>query len=428
MKKLQIKLPVLLLIFLVFGTSCKKEEEKPTKGKIEGYVRDLNTNTAISEVRVIVFNANTNSPTGESIMTDSEGFYQIELEPETYYLKLYKLGYEDIPARGISPLPISVEVGATNYNDFDMVPSSITDGSIISGVVNPGETPEGGVLVVAENGDHAFSTVSDAKGNYYIYNVPAGNYEVKGWKAGFNSTVQSITVQQSSEIADVNLELTGDATATVSGTITFLATGNSEVDVSLVHPITKETIPGLSTKTVGASYTLPNVPDGTYIGRASFENDSIVMDPDWIVKNGGEPEAVVAGANLTLDFSVTGAVNLLSPTNPSESVQPVEVRLDTLRFTWEQYPSSSDYVIEVINSSGIVIWGGFSSDWSQKNIAIPSSQTSVEYNFDASASDDLEIGKTYRWRIYASKDDNSVSGWRLISASEEQMGLIKIIE
>jgi hypothetical protein len=44
------------------------------------------------------------------------------------------------------------------------------------------------------------------------------------------------------------------------------------------------------------------------------------------------------------------------------------------------------------------------------------------------ASASLEVGKIYRWRIYASKDAQGGASWNLISSSEDQMGLIKIIQ
>lgn len=428
MKKLLIGFSFAFVASAILLTSCKKDEEQPTTGKLEGYVKDVETNTAVSEVKILVFDANTNSPTGESYYTNGDGFYQIETLPGTFYLKLSKLGYESIPGKNMSPLPLTVERGLSTSADFELTPSTVVDGSIVNGVVKSGDEGTGGVLVVAEDGTNSYSTVSDAQGNYSIYNIPAGTYTIKGWLAGFNSSSEAINVEASSELNDINLELTSDANSMVSGAISFLATENSDVDVALVHPVTKETIPGLTTRTSQGIYTMQNVPNGTYIGRASFANDSLVMDPDWIVKM-GEPIVTINDADVELDFSVTGAVSVINPTNPASSTQPVEVSLDTLNFSWEPYPSSSDYVIEVINTSGVVIWGGFSNNWTEKNVEIPSSTTTVEYNFDNSASAPLEPGKTYRWRIYASKIDlRSDTGWNLISVSEDQMGLIKIVE
>jgi hypothetical protein len=53
----------------------------------------------------------------------------------------------------------------------------------------------------------------------------------------------------------------------------------------------------------------------------------------------------------------------------------------------------------------------------------------VQYNFDGTASiAELVPGRIYKWKIYASKNDvNSATGWTLISASEDQLGLIKVV-
>jgi hypothetical protein len=38
----------------------------------------------------------------------------------------------------------------------------------------------------------------------------------------------------------------------------------------------------------------------------------------------------------------------------------------------------------------------------------------------------LQPGQVYRWRIYASKNDiKELTGWKLISVSEDQRGLVK---
>ncbi|MEN8203153.1 MAG: carboxypeptidase regulatory-like domain-containing protein, partial [Bacteroidota bacterium] len=176
------------------------------------------------------------------------------------------------------------------------------------------------------------------------------------------------------------------------------------------------------------NYSISNVPDGTYLGRASFANDDNVMDPDWIVKN-GEPYITVDGADNILNFSVTNAIPLLSPTNESISVSPVDIPIGTAIFRWAPYPSATEYVIEVMDANSRVIWGGFSEDWSTRNVVVPSSQTEIVFNSDNTASETLIPGKIYRWKLYASKDDRqSTTGWRLISASEDQMGLFSIVD
>jgi hypothetical protein len=236
------------------------------------------------------------------------------------------------------------------------------------------------------------------------------------------------TVMIDNETSSTNLQLSSNASGIVSGQISFLATQNLEVDVALTHPGTGETIPGLSTQTSNYNYTISGVPDGEYIGRATYENDTKVVDPDRIIKF-GEPLVVVSGSSLELDFDVTGAVKLIGPSNGMSDLQPIEVNSAAPMFEWTPYPSASDYVIEVSNSDGEIIWGGFNTDNDQpaKRITISSDQTSIVYNSDNSALESLEAGKIYRWRVYASKDDvQETSGWKLISVSEDQQGLILV--
>jgi hypothetical protein len=107
---------------------------------------------------------------------------------------------------------------------------------------------------------------------------------------------------------------------------------------------------------------------------------------------------------------------------------PVEVSTTTPTFKWSAYPSTSDYVIEVTDATtGAVIWGGFTNTAGTitKNIVL--ANPSVIYNSDSKAKANLVSGKVYRWRVFASKNDaQQATGWKLISASEDQMGLIKI--
>ena len=431
MKSISIIKVVFIVCLTTVLLSCGKDnetDEAPTTGIIQGLVTASDENKPLEGVRIVVFDANTNAPAGATQWTDSTGIFSIEMVPGTFVLKLSKLGYGNIPAPGISGIPWSISAGNTTTANFQMAKSAVSNGGVISGQVKISDNAVAGVLVVAENSSSGFSSVTDADGKYYIVNVPPADYEVQGWHSGYNSSVRTVLVEPASEQSEMDLALSDDAQSTVSGAITFLATQNIEVDVSLVHPMTKETIPGLIVETIDFKYVILNVPNGTFIGRASFENDKKVVDPDWIVKN-GEPTITVNGPDINLDFSVTGSVGLINPTNEMSVIEPVEVSNGAIDFTWVAYPSASDYVIEVMDANGVTIWGGFSENGNIKNVIIPDTETSVLFNFDGSANDNLVSGKVYRWRVYASKDDNqSATGWRLISASEDQQGLIRVAD
>ena len=301
----------------------------------------------------------------------------------------------------------------------------VANAGIVTGKTVTGSgSPVAGVLVVAHAGSAGYSTVSDNNGNFTIYNVPAGSYYVQGFIASYNSDSVSATVTASSSVT-ANLSLASGASGAVTGNITYLATTNKDVDVSIINPYTRESIPGLTTMTSGGSYTLSNVPNGNYIARATYRNDTLVMDPDWILKN-GEPTVTVASASATRNFSVTGSVLLSSPTNDPSSTVPVKVSGTTPTFSWAAYPSTSDYAVEVSDENGNVIWGGFTGSGAAivRNVTVPASQTTIVYNSDNSAKQPLQAGHFYRWRIYACKNVTGTPSWKLISVSEDQMGLI----
>ncbi len=416
---------LLLIVITSFVFSCNKEDEPAPTGVVRGIVTDGSSSQALSGVRVVLFDANTNQATGDIATTDVDGSYSFTIAGGSYYINLTKQGYTNVPVKGVSALPFTITNGSELDNPVQMFTNGETNIGWISGKLTSADAAIGGSLVVATSGTNGYSTISDSEGNYVIYNIPSATYNVKAWKAGVNSPEANAVVTADTETAEVNLAVSATTGSTVSGTVTFLATGNIEVDVALTHPITEEAIPGLSSTTSSSAYTLENAPDGEFLARASYANDGIVMDPDWIVKN-GEPFVTVSGGNTTRDFSVTGAVSLVSPTNDASSTDPVASG-STPTFTWVEYPSTSDYVIEVSDANGNVIWGGFNSDWSVKNITIPSSENNIVFNSDGNATEMLMSGKIYRWRIYASKNSSqSPTGWELISVSEDQRGLIII--
>ncbi|MDP2337297.1 MAG: carboxypeptidase-like regulatory domain-containing protein [Bacteroidota bacterium] len=416
---------ICFLIGLVLISCNKSNDPAPVTGTLKGMVTSSSNGQAIGNVRILVYDANTNAPIANSVLTQSGGSYQIELAPGTYYLNLSKQGYNSVPFSGITPVPVTVDAGIETTNDYQLQPSSVTNGGSLTGKVTSGGNGIGGVLVVAGDATKGYSSVTATDGTYYIYNVPAGTYQVKGYLSNYNSAALSVAVTAGAETSGNNIALTLGAGGTVTGLVSFLATNNGEVSVTLTNPLTKETIPGLVTKTQGGSYSITKVPDGTYIVRATYSNDDYVVDPDWILKN-GEPIVTLSGNSVKQDFSVTGAVKLVSPTNEITTTRPIEITSLSPVFTWLAYSSTSDYVVEVSDINGNVIWGGFTKNGATitKNISVPKEQLSITFNSDGKATSTLKSNNIYRWRVYSSKDDNSSStGWKLISVSEDQRGL-----
>ena len=421
----------LSLIVLAFVAGCK--DKNKDKGIFSGTVIDAATTEALEGVLITIFNNNTNAPVGASVTTDADGIFSIAMDPGTYYAKLTKQGYLDVPPRGIAALAFDIVVEGEEIHDYEMI--ALEGASSLgwaSGQVTDGTVGLGGALVILEAGGKAFSAVTDQEGYYEVYNVPGATYQAKGWLAGYNSASVSVTVSANTESQYNDITLTAGATGSVTGAVKHLATDNKEVDVALIHPVTGESIPGLDTFTEGLTYTISEVPDGFYLARATFKNDDRVMDPDAITKF-GEPEVTISGGNsIEVVFDLTNSVTLNTPTNTTDLI-PVEVATTTPTFEWTGYSSTSDYVVEVVDAAtGNVVWGGFTNSAgaiTKNGPLIPSGTHSVAYNSDGSATIATLIpGKIYRWRIYASKDVVSSGTWKLISASEDQKGLFKVTQ
>jgi hypothetical protein len=171
------------------------------------------------------------------------------------------------------------------------------------------------------------------------------------------------------------------------------------------------------------NYVINNIPAGEYIAWASYKNDGYVMDPDWIFKNPGALFVSFGGdSSKVRDFSVTDAITIVSPTNPSNEIIPALADSLVPTFYWNAYPSTKEYIIEVRDINGNLIWGGFKANGEIRHAQIPKEWNSVQFNFDSSALSPLNSGQVYQWRIY-SDDDATADVQTLLSASEDLMGL-----
>jgi len=421
---------LLLVIALIVGAAgCSSDEgpSQPVTGILEGTVADLHTGQPIPGVRVIVSVASANAPLG-AVTTGVDGVYKVELSPGEYTVKLSCQGFDPVPPKGIDPLPVTVYAGQTVNNSLEMVAASEMNTGAIGGRVTREGAGVAGVLVAAESAGGGYSSLTDGLGNYWIYNVPPDSYQVNAQRSGMVSSTAQVTVQSAAIIGSVDITISEAAMGAVAGHVSFLATTNAEVEITLLNPMSGDGVPGLASSTVGQNFLIGSVPPGVYLARASYRNDGKVMDPDWIVKN-GYPIVSVGIDTVDRDFSVTGAVELISPTNQAVNIYPVEVQGTRPVFHWMPYSSADDYVIEVTDQSGRVIWGGFEDGWRTRRVVIAKTSTSIEYNTDSTAIEALQVGHVYRWRIYASKDDlREPTGWKLVSVSEEQRGIVRIID
>jgi hypothetical protein len=190
---------------------------------------------------------------------------------------------------------------------------------------------------------------------------------------------------------------------------------------------TMATVNGLTTiiDTI-RNYQIKNIPRGNYLAWASYKNDVYVMDPDWIFKNPGALEINFTSDSIaSLNFSVTNAIKIISPTNSPDTILPVSVDSLNPTFSWNPYPQAKEYIIEVKDLNGNVIWGGFDENGTIRHAKIPRETTSIKFNFDGTAKSLLKHDEVYQWKIYA--DDDALNNVQtLLSSSEDLLGLFKI--
>jgi hypothetical protein len=148
----------------------------------------------------------------------------------------------------------------------------------------------GGTLVVAGGS----TAIADVRGGFTVFNVPAGSQTVTGYLTGVNLESKTVDVAATKTTEGVELTKVGDAIASVSGSVTFVNPGSGVTSVILAVKDTfdpdsakGESPPGLKAEGVTGPFTIANVPNGTYIVLAAFDNDGLVRDPDTSIGGTG---------------------------------------------------------------------------------------------------------------------------------------------
>ena len=426
----------MLIAMTMFFTACSEDsggtyppQPAPTI-TISGTVMD-DTNASIENAQVVIVNIQTQQNALDPFYTNVDGKYSFDLPSGTYEVRVQAQGYEPSPPAGVIGIPIA----ATSTFDVMLEPiSGGPYGSLKLDLVNYSNSVGALVILKGKTSLEEFSAVSSISGDLMMYNLPVEDYNLSIQTVG-HSTYNSdsnVSIADGVETLVDYIELTAINGYTVSGTVSFLAVENAEVDVSLTDPKTGDVIPGTDVFTSATNYSIAAVAPGRYYIRATYKVDGYVVDPDSIVKH-GEPEVTVVNIDVPLqNIDVTGAVALTSPIAEANGVA-VEITDLTPTLTWEPYPATVDYVLEVFNESGDVIWGGFADDENlTRQVLVPKAETSVVYNSDGQGQA-LEVGKYYRWKVYSSvkytpqTGDNPNIDWKLQSSSEEAQGVFKVV-
>lgn len=412
-----------LLSLISYQCSDDNSTEPTPPTIIKIVVKSASDSSAIAGANVVLYDANT----GESVsraFSGSDGVATFQNSfAGNYYVRISSQGFKEVPEGNVSPIPFSVSSGKTISQTYYM---SVLPGTFgkIDGTVNPQLS---GFLIVAKSSglNSEYHTYSGPNGYFVLFNVPYDSYEVDAIKSGYQSINQpqvTLTAGSSSATVEINVnQITG---STLTGKVTFLAAQNGIVDISLLDKISHSVVNGLTTMIdTSRNYVINNIPAGEYVAWASYDNDGYVMDPDWIFKNPGALfVSFIGDSSKTRDFSVTDAITITSPTNPPGEITPVLADSVIPTFNWNAYPQTKEYIIEVRDISGNLIWGGFKANGEIRHAQIPKELTSIEFNFDGSALSQFQSGNIYQWRIY-SDDDDATGIQTLLSASEDLMGL-----
>ena len=417
----------LILLSTLFFYRCSEDSstEPPPPTVIKITVKSADDSSAVSGANVVLYNANSGEAVSR-VLSGSDGVAQFNnASAGNFYVRIAAQGFMEIPQGSVSPVPFSVATSQTYTQTYFMNELPGTFGKI-DGTVTPNLS---GFLVVATSSgmNTEYHTYSGPDGYFVLFNVPYDTYEVDAMKSGYQSTNQpQVTLSAGSSSATVQINLNQITGSTLSGMVTFLAVENGIVDVSLLDKISYSVVNGLTTMiNVSREYSISHIPSGQYVAWASYKNDGYVMDPDWIFKNPGALFVSFSGDSAkVIDFSVTGAITIVSPTNPPTEVVPAQADSLVPTFRWNAYPQTKEYIIEVRDINGNLIWGGFKPSGEIQHAQIPKEWNSVEFNFDGSAVSQLQPASIYQWRIYS--DDDAAAGVQtLLSASEDLMGLFK---
>lgn len=401
--------------------------------RVTGRVFDGATDVGIADARIVALDVNSFARSGVTFSA-ADGTYSLPVPTErnadgtpvsdSITLRVAAAGYVPFPTAPRTALPIDLGTavdGTVMSATTDVALVALEGGAAGLGTIRgtvQHETPAG-VLVVAEQGGNAVSTsIADTNGEFVLYNVPNGTTQVDGYREGVN--VEAQTVEATGDVRDVVLAASSDSLATVNGSLTFVNPGSGITTVILAvastfDPTTSraEAPAGLRAVDVASTFTIENVPPGSYFVLAAFENDGFVRDPDASI-GGTEIVPVMVpegGGTVSLDqaFKVTGALPVTSP-----GADGIDVISDTEpTFVWGDDSSEDGYEVYVFDALGNEVHMG--------ELGPVTGSMDVTYTWTGAA---LEAGMIYQFRAYSYRAP--MGGARTyISATEDLLGVFE---
>lgn len=421
---------------VTFSSGCGDDPTSPRPPGptvLKVIVRSSADTTSVQNSNVVLYLAESREAVLRN-MTDEDGIAYFECQSGNYFLNVSAQGYYPVPRENISPLPFFVAREDTTTKEVSLNPIADSSGTgYVLGYIDP---PINNVLVLAESQTdyEKYDTVSGPDGFFVVFNMPFDTYAMQALKSGYQMEGPvTASISGEADVDTVQISVSNYVGSVLKGSVSFLASENSTVDITLLDPKTRTVIPGLAVMSddTNLDYRISNIPDGSYLAWASLKNDGYVIDPDWLFKNpGGLDVTFTTATSLDLNFSVTDAIIIVSPTNPPDSAYAFMADSQVPAFRWEPYPSAKEYFIEVRDFDGNVLWGGFGADGVAHHGFISGGADSVIYNFDDQPGvPPLQPGRIYQWRLWAdlgTHQDSYVE--QLISSSEDLLGVFQVPE
>jgi len=425
----------------IYVTGCGSDDEDPVTPPpppdptiLEVVVRSAVDSSLVENSNVVLYQAENNEAVLRG-MTDADGMVRFDIEVGNYFLNISAQGYNAVPPDNIMPIPFFVAAEDTTVEGILLnVLENTGSAGYVQGYVVPAVN---NFLILAESqtNQEKYDTVTGPDGFFILYNLPYGTFDMNALKSGYQMDEPvTATISAQAEVDTVSIPVSEYVGSLLKGSVTFLASENSTVDITLLDPETRSVIPGLSVMSdvSGLNYRIESIPDGDYIAWASLKNDGYVIDPDWLFKNpGGLDISFATSDSLELNFSVTGAITILSPTNPADSTYAFMADSQVPTFKWVAYPSVKEYFIEVRDYSGNVLWGGFNANGTVNHDVIAADAISVVYDFDNQpGTPALVPGQIYQWKLWADKGSPGELSFvdEMISSSEDLRGIFQVPE
>ncbi len=346
-----------------------------------------------------------------------------------YTLRVQAAYYQEFPTAIRPALPLDV-ASAELQDEGWLIESALTTIGLIR---IPGDTSDlgsisgtvqadgnAGALIVASDGEEAFTSFSDSQGDYVIFNVSPGTYTVQGYAAGMQLEPAYATLEAGEDVSDVHLMQSNRPLNTISGNVQIVnAPGDAITSVVLSVESTFDEFtgrgkvpPGLRVWPVSGAFSINDIPDGRYVVLAAFENDDLVRDPDQTI--GGTavvrvelPDPTLGNeVNLPEGFKVTEALSVIRP----GADRPESLANSTPTLEWEDDSSEDGYELRVFDAFGNLIW--------EDELGPTSGSATVAHAYAGSS---LQMGMFYQFRVVSFRERSGVR--TAISATEDLKGV-----